>query len=158
MEHGFGHWAASDHVHVNGCFDAVGKLRSGIEQRHSALNFWRPDKADGPSRPRQLAFRDQLLQCARDFQDSHAAAGVVICSGTLMVEVATVNNFFVFEFGIGAQDCCGDTFGISWMLSGANCGVEEHLFAMRPTFAPRGGGLPRYQGSECPGHWRMMRM
>ena len=150
MKDSFRDWAATYHIHVDDSLDALRKFRLGIQQRLGTLDLRRPDKPDSSLRRRQFAFFDQLLQRARDFENGHTSAGIVIGSRPLMIEMATEGDLFALELGIGARNRAGHNLVTSRMLSRADHSMKPHLLAMRQPLTQRSRHFKRSHESKGP--------
>ena len=111
------------------------ELRLAVQQRQRAFDFRRPDKADRACRPREFSVVDQLLQRARHFQNRHAAAGVVVRAGPLVIQMATERDLFVFKFRIGAGNRRGHDLQVPGMLPGLYDRMQLDLVRPSPAFA-----------------------
>jgi hypothetical protein len=149
VKYGFGFRASADHVHVDDSCDALGEFGLAVEQGHGAFDFGREKETDGAGGGSELLVVDQLLQRAGDFEDGGAAAGVVVGSGPLVVEVATEGDLFLLPFGVGAGNGSGHDFVVARMLSRFDHGAQRDFFS-----AGEAGlqGVSRFEGDhegEC---------
>src|SRR5439155_9468055 len=85
---------------------------------------------------------------AGDFEDGDAATGVVVGAGTLVLEVATEGDLFVFELGIGRRDRGGNDFEISGMLSRFDYRAQLDLLALAEAFTQRACSFQRNHEAE----------
>ena len=148
MKYGFGHRSAADHIHVDDRPDALRELRLGVQQRQRAFDFRRPDEANRTRRLGEFSFDDQFLQRASNLQNRHAAAGVVVRAGTLVIEVAAEGNLLVVELRIGAGNRRGHHFGVAGMLPGFYDRVQLDLLAVTEPFAQHPRRLQRNHEAE----------
>ena len=148
MKRGFGDRPAAHHVHVNDSSDSAREFGLRIQERGGAFDLRRPDKSQRARGPRELAFVDQLLNRSRDFKNGDAAAGVVVRAGALMIQVATIGDFFVAQFRVGAGNRRRDNAEHARVLARFHNRVHANLLAARQTIPQGAGRLQRQHKRE----------
>src|SRR5262245_10846663 len=91
------------------------------------FDFGRPDETNGARRPRDLAFTNQFGERARNLQNGHAAACVIVCPWARMVQVTAIGDLLVAQAWVRARDDGGDDVIKSVVASGAYAGAQGDL-------------------------------
>jgi hypothetical protein len=97
---------SAHHVHVHVGAQRLPDVGMPAQESHGAFDLGPPDEAQGPAGARQAPVGNQAIEQPRCFENGHTAAAVIVGAGSLMIQVAAVDDFA--GLGIGAGDDGGD--------------------------------------------------